>query len=509
LKYQKTMKKSFLFYVLLAALSFNANAFDVPGASNSNSSSSNPKCNLIHLLGSNISVINTSVNNYTLCLTLTRDTTELAFTATDVVDVFFYDTLSFQYLYSNTVTVYMDTSLRTALSSQIPYGTDAAVYTTPLNLTAGKYQFVYSLCCRNPNIVNGGGGNIVTASSVFHTELEVFDNNNRNSSPSCLLIPPTFVSINEPAVFNTLPYDPDADSITWHLTTPLSDYSSAAPVTFTALPGFSSPPCDNGGTFSMNPMSGEMSWTPSAIGLYIQSFEIDEYRNGVQIGSDIKDMQFFVVGNSTSGVLSISPVNQPSYSTAQSCNYLIYTPGQTINFQVNGSSSDTSAAVGLNAYGTIFNASNPAPATFNVTGTGNNLSGTLSWTPPISFSQDIIVVFRVKDGTFTKDYTLLLRRNPPPSNTSVANTQENAGQITVYPNPFHNSVHISLNVTEPMKSDISMINVLGQKVAGIYSGNLQTGTYNFDKDVSLPAGIYYIVVKNNGRVVDTRCVVAE
>jgi len=509
------MKKLFFLFVLLSTYSCNtvyAKLGSTNNTSNPANTSNSPACLLRHLLGSNISLSNTSPNNYTLTLSLFRDTTELPFTATDVVSILTYDPISSQYLVDSTMNVAVDSVATANIHALIPFGTDVCVYTAQLYLPTGKYQFVYDLCCRNPNILNSA--NVATESSVFHTELQVFDNNIMNSTPNCMLVPPTFLAVNEPAIFNALPYDPDADSITWTLAAPEGTYNQNPPVQFLSVVGFSAPYYNNAmpsQAFAINPMSAEMTWTPNVTGLFMQSFQISEYRNGVQIGGVVKDMQFIVT--SGSNVLSFSPSTMPSYSVDQNCNYLIYTPGQTLNFNISASETDTTTgSVTLSAYGTIFDSNRPAPATFTTIESSSigNISGNLSWTPPVGFSQNVIVVFRAQSGMYVKDYTLLLRQSAPPTTTNVASTQQNINQVKVYPNPFHNTVHLSLNVSETVNnSDISMVDVLGQKVESIYSGSLQAGTHSFDKDVILPSGIYYIVIRNNGSITDTRCVVAE
>jgi hypothetical protein len=65
-----------------------------------------------------------------------------------------------------------------------------------------------------------------------------------------------------------------------------------------------------------------------------------------------------------------------------------------------------------------------------------------------------------------------------------------------YPNPFNPTTQIRLAIPEAGNVEISVFNVIGQKVAAIFNGNLPAGTHQFDfKADNLSSGVYFYQVK--------------
>jgi hypothetical protein len=71
------------------------------------------------------------------------------------------------------------------------------------------------------------------------------------------------------------------------------------------------------GTFSIDAVTGDISWTASFIGNYVTTVLVEEYRNGVKIGEIRRDMQLIVLPawNVRSMFTSIAniPTNAASY----------------------------------------------------------------------------------------------------------------------------------------------------------------------------------------------------
>ena len=59
-----------------------------------------------------------------------------------------------------------------------------------------------------------------------------------------------------------------------------------------------------GGDLTINPFTGELSWTASAVGNYVYTVVCEEYRNGLKIGEIRRDMQFIVLPNGNLPALS-------------------------------------------------------------------------------------------------------------------------------------------------------------------------------------------------------------
>ncbi|GAB4374024.1 MAG: hypothetical protein Kow0042_18330 [Calditrichia bacterium] len=74
--------------------------------------------------------------------------------------------------------------------------------------------------------------------------------------------------------------------------------------------------------------------------------------------------------------------------------------------------------------------------------------------------------------------------------------------LRAYPNPFNPFTRILVNLDSPGEIQISVYNILGQKVKLLFSGKLTAGEHNFYWDgknaqgVALSSGIYFIELKN-------------
>jgi photosystem II stability/assembly factor-like uncharacterized protein len=85
----------------------------------------------------------------------------------------------------------------------------------------------------------------------------------------------------------------------------------------------------------------------------------------------------------------------------------------------------------------------------------------------------------------------------------IAESSTSAQTISVYPNPTTSSATISLTPEVSGYAEISIVNMLGQEVAMVYSGVLDGGEHNFSFDASrlaAPRGVYECIVRMNGRV---------
>jgi hypothetical protein len=451
-----------------------------------------------HLMGGDMTVqYDTNINHYVLKLTYYRDTAGIPMYQSENVEFFSWDPSNNVWVSDSMVTIPLDVTQSTSLLPNFPYGVEVGVYCDTINLPVGLYRFVSNTCCRNGAIINAT--NPLSESIIVHTDLLV--DTGDNSSPGCLAMPVAYFPKNTAITYNPLPYDPDGDSIAWSLNTPIGSYSSTPSMTFTSVAGFTAPHAASSGPFTMNAVTGQISWTPDSLGNFIQSFIIDEYRNGTHIGSMIRDMQYIVVPPSTSpGGSSPMFVNVTPYQTNTALNYYYayYDPGNLFQFQIQGMDAN-GTNLSMNAFSEIMHGQNPA--TFNVIGSGNNIIGNLSWMPPLNYKKDVIVVFRLGNGVFTQDFTLLLRKDPNPTNVQAITS--GLSNLVVYPNPAKDQLHINLELQKEINSNICLYNAIGQKVATIYDGKLMKGNSSLSANLHLATGIYQLVVRDNGAIIKT------
>jgi len=483
------MKKFFILSALfIFSICFNANA--------------------THLMGGDMTIqLDSGGSSYTLKLSLYRDIHGIPLVTSATVEEFIYNSTTGQYVHATTFSIPENTALSTSLLPSFPYGVEVGIYTATIpasSLSTNKYEFVYTECCRNnaiANMTSPGSQNFVVG-----TDFEVFSSA-ANSTPECLTMPLAYFPINVPAYYNPLPYDADGDSLAWSLNTPVGTvaYTSTTSPVCTIVPGFTTPPSTTSGTFSMNSYTGEITWTPNTLGNFVQSFIIDEYRSGTKIGSIIRDMQYVIIPDTSSDSLWCSAMTTTMHDGGENSTYIYYTPGKELTYTLRGNCLRASDLLTLNAYGGPFTMT--SPATFNSVRAGTYITGTMKWTPPAGLTKDIITVFRLTGGIFSTDQTLVLRRDP--HSTAVAPVQGNEHTVAVYPNPAHNTINISLSLTEGINGDISLYSVLGQKVQTIYTGSLPKGSHQLTDNITVAPGMYFIIVKDNGNIINTQHVVIQ
>ena len=483
---------------LVLLLCFLFAGVSVYSQSGINAGSVAPACQLSHVMGGDMSVRHDSGNYYTLTVMVYRDTTQFLLPSGCQIYVYTFDSGAAKYMYDSTTLIPMDSSLFTSLYTMRAFGTEVGYYTMHTQLPKGRFQFVYQSCCRNPLITNTL--NATTENQVFHTEIEIADNGN-NSTPRAMLTPVSYFPLNKNAALNPLPYIADADSYVCNLVSPLGTFiSNNATSGFASMVGFSAPPASPSGSFSMNPVTGEITWTPNSQGNFVESFQIKEYKAGQLVGSMIRDMEFLIVASGGADSLYFSAQSACQVSPAPSYNYLIYTAGQPINFQISGGSSDTAENISLNAYGEIFDGTNQA--TFTTTGAVNSMSGTLTWTPPVGYTKNVIVVFRLKGAMFSKDYTLMLRSSAPSDPSGVNGVSLENDDLSVYPVPAVNTLNVSSHAGK--KYDLSVINTLGRK---IWSGRLENEVKINVQE--WPKGVYYMQFTGQGNMPVMRKIIVD
>ncbi|MEZ5046605.1 MAG: gliding motility-associated C-terminal domain-containing protein [Chitinophagaceae bacterium] len=190
--------------------------------------------------------------------------------------------------------------------------------TVTLPTTCNFWKFYVQLCCRNngiQNIVfggtpgNSGGANIYVEATLDNSQASVNSNLNSsarftyNGSPTSIPIP--YICVNSPYVHNGGGMDPDGDSLVYETIDPRHQtactqavaqnilYNVAAGGPYNIL-NTGGNPIACGNTYNLNPNNGVFTLTPTTLGQWVISQKISEYRNGVLVGTVMRDMQFVV-----------------------------------------------------------------------------------------------------------------------------------------------------------------------------------------------------------------------
>ena len=451
-----------------------------------------------HLMGGQIvaNYISSDSNGsqYALELTAYRDTAGIQMGLAAEFQIFEQDTSgNWNYLFNSTV-IYDSTSGSLLGSVQTVYGVEIYTFNDTITLPGnGYYAIRWSECCRNGAIINMS--NPLNESMKLLTYITV-DSTNPNSSPSYLTPPVAYLPVHTAWQYNPLPFDPDGDSLVWNLQVPLDDNGTVSGYEFLSDSIYS----DTNGVFALDSVTGSLSWSASLVGHFVASFVIDEYRNGVKIGEMRRDMQFIVVPDTSNNMPNISnmqsvPTNSGGYP------YVKINPGQNYQLHLLANDADVNDVLDMQAFGESFGLSaSPSSLSVNLTGNGNEIEGTFSWTPDLSSVRPLpyLVVFRTSDNFFYHDETIQFEVTLG-SSTNLNDVRE-IDIESVYPNPANDKLFIPINMDRSQVLNLDIYNVLGLKVSS-RNIHLTSGSHIIIKDLDLCDGQYFIVISDKHGII--------
>ncbi len=155
------------------------------------------------------------------------------------------------------------------------------------------------------NIIFGSSGQVMTLIATLNNI------NGHNSSPQYTTIPTPFYCINTPQQYNQGAVDPDNDSLYFSLTPALRTRTLAVTYRnpFSEIDPLNTLP----GSFSFDSSSGQMDFTPDAIQRSLVVNKVEEYKDGVLVGSSMREMTFIVLDNCSNdppkGIIDTSTVS--------------------------------------------------------------------------------------------------------------------------------------------------------------------------------------------------------
>ena len=275
-------------------------------------------------------------------------------------------------------------------------------------------DWVFNVCLANRN------GVITTivqpANEQLCVQAELNNLNFCNNSPTYTEYPAPYICVNEPFCYNNGAFDPDGDSLVYSLVTPLAyDFATGTLDNVQYLPGYSvNNPIT--GTTTFDPSSGNLCMTATAQDIGIVAMKISEYRNGVFIGSVIRDIQIIILPCTTvPPVLSGFNGNPPDVTNSSSLDdslNLCADFGDTITFSI-----DASIGSSNNKIMSWSGISSTPNASFNITNNfSNNPSGTFFWVPQPTDVQNSPISFNITvqddacpiNNVFSYTYTITL-----------------------------------------------------------------------------------------------------
>ncbi len=145
---------------------------------------------------------------------------------------------------------------------------------------------------------------------------------------------------------------------------------------------------------------------------------------------------------------------------------------------------------------------------------GSTYSKTYSYTLPASYKANRIKLVGLVEE-YNDDYKYRNILNGTEANlievaTGVAKVSDNFQNVSVYPNPTSNVLRIAFEMKETTLVDAYVSNMLGEKVADIYSDNISSGAHTLSWNTTdVTNGIYFVTLKTGTSQVTKRFVVAK
>jgi len=247
-------------------------------------------------------------------------------------------------------------------------GVEKWVYSATINLAAcDDWVFSHDICCRNnaiTNIANPGGASMYIQATLDNLNFPC------NSSPSFTNDPISYVCVGQTFCFNNGATDVDGDSVSFQLITP---YDNNNTTTVNYNPGFGpNQPVSSTPLMTFDPLTGDVCMTPSAQEVSVTAILVEQWSNGVLVGSAMRDIQIRVI-NCTNTIPAANGINNTINYAASAC------AGSPFSFTIDGFDTDPGQMLTMSWNGGI------PGATFTIA--NNNTAtpvGTFTWQPTIA-----------------------------------------------------------------------------------------------------------------------------
>ena len=352
-----------------------------------------------HIMGSDLSYVCNGNNSYTVTLKIYRDCCGIDVDNTYPIEVYNACTGG-----SNTFNVTLQNAGGTEVSELCPAqlaqsvcsgsvacpanpngspatypGVKMYIYTHTYTLTSAcdSFYFRTSTCCRN-NVMNVPPNGFGIQAMVNNTINPLTGSPYCNSSVVFSTLPVPFVCLNSQVTFNNGAVDANGDSLVFELANPLDD--SYNPLPFNGGWNINRPIPNSGvtgGSFSFVDSTGQIEFVSPNQEIDVLAMRVKEYRNGVLIGTTIRDIQITVLPCAISIPFEDSIANvgngiQQSQITVKTC------PGTPLSFDIQCTDqANHNITVTSNING---NPDMPGAQMVQV-GTGNSVTAHITWTP--------------------------------------------------------------------------------------------------------------------------------
>jgi hypothetical protein len=275
-----------------------------------------------------------------------------------------------------------------------------------------------------------------------------------NSSPSFTNPPLSFLCIGQSFHYNHGAYDADGDSIVYSLIPPRS--AAGTDVVFKA--GYSATsPITSSPAMTINASTGDLVMNPTATEVAVMAILVKEYRNGVLVGTVVRDMEVWTQA-CTNTLPSVSGINGSTNYEVTAC------PGVPLSFTINSADPDAGQTLVMSWNSGIPN------GVFSMTA-GSRPVGTFTWTPTAADERNQPFSFTITiedDGCPINAYqTYSFTIHVPVFNIAMTGNNSNCAV------PLSGSASVTATGTGPFQYSWSPGGATSASI-----GNLGGGTYN-------------------------------
>lgn len=257
-------------------------------------------------------------------------------------------------------------------------------YTANITLSGTSTNWIFrttgsfgtnNLAGRSNNITNvvipAQGGSIMVLEATLNNTV------NPNSSVTYTVIPTPFFCVNQATQYNPGAVDPNNDALNFSLVDALSP---GGPATYNSPYSGAQPLGVQAGSFNFSSTTGQLGFNPNILQKSVVVYRVEEYRNGVLVGTSMREMTFVVLNTCNNAAPAPGNISSLTNGTLTGPTQIQACKGANGNLSFNFTASDPN-----NDNITITYSGLPSGATVSVN--GNNTTA-----PQFNFSWNISAV---------------------------------------------------------------------------------------------------------------------